>query len=64
MFEGMIEATNTELYDLVLKDAPYVIAAYGLLWLALCGYVTFMLGRMLKMDKEVSLLEDALARKE
>jgi len=59
----MIEPTNMELYELVLHDAPYVIAAYGLLWLSLCGYVTFMLGRMLKMNKEVSLLEDALARK-
>ncbi|MCL2818222.1 MAG: CcmD family protein [Actinomycetia bacterium] len=58
----MIDPTNTELYDLVLRDAPYVIAAYGILWIALCGYVTFMLSRMLKMSKEISLLEDAFAR--
>jgi CcmD family protein len=60
----MIEtATNLELYDLVLHDAPFVIGAYGVLWLALCGYVTFMLFRLLKMNKEVSLLEDAIAKK-
>jgi len=59
----MIDPTNTELYSLVLHDAPYVIAAYGILWLSLCGYATFMLGRMLKISKEVTLLEDALARK-
>ena len=59
----MIDPTNTELYELVLHDAPYVIAAYGILWLALCGYVTFMLGRMLKMGKEISLLEDEIAKK-
>lgn len=60
---NLIDPTNTELYKLVLTDAPYVIAAYGILWLALCGYVTLTLGRILKMDKEVSLLEDAVAKK-
>jgi len=59
----MIEATNTELYNLVLQDAPFVIAAYGILWLALCGYVTFMLMRMLKMNKEVALLEEAIEKR-
>ncbi|MCL2491841.1 MAG: CcmD family protein [Coriobacteriia bacterium] len=56
----MIDPTNTELYDLVLQDAPFVIAAYGILWLGLCAYVTFMLTRMLKMGKELTLLEDAV----
>lgn len=56
----MIDPTNTELYDLVLQDAPFVIAAYGILWLGLCAYVTFMLSRMLKMGKELTLLEDAV----
>ena len=59
----MIEATNAELYQLVLQDAPFVIAAYGILWLALCGYVTFMLMRMLKMNKEISLLEEAIEKR-
>ena len=59
----MIDPTNTELYSLVLHDAPYVIAAYAVLWAALCGYVTFMLMRMLKMDKEVALLEEALEKR-
>jgi CcmD family protein len=60
---NLIDPTNTELYSLVLHDAPYVIAAYGILWLSLCGYVTFVLTRIMKMDKEIMLLEDAIAKK-
>ncbi len=59
----MLDATNKLLYDLVLKDAPYVIVAYAVLWLALAGYVTVTLRRLLKLDKEVKLLEDALKAK-
>jgi CcmD family protein len=59
----MIDPTNTELYSLVLHDAPFVIAAYGLLWLALCGYVTFILARMMRMKKELSLLEEAFEKR-
>ncbi|MCL2655314.1 MAG: CcmD family protein [Coriobacteriia bacterium] len=59
----MVDATNSLLYQLVLKDAPYVIAAYAVLWLALAGYVTVTLRRLMKLDKEVKLLEDAVAAK-
>ncbi|MCL2025141.1 MAG: hypothetical protein FWG78_05165 [Coriobacteriia bacterium] len=59
----LIHPTNTELYALVLHDAPFVIAAYGLLWLMFCGYVTFILVRLVKTDKQIALLEDAVAKK-
>ena len=59
----MVDATNSLLYKLVLNDAPYVIAAYAVLWLALAGYVTVTLRRLVKLDKEVTLLEDAVATK-
>ncbi|MBK5211489.1 MAG: CcmD family protein [Coriobacteriia bacterium] len=57
MFET---ATNSELYKLVLQDAPYVIWAYAILWIALCGYVTFILRRMLKIEKEIDVLSDTV----
>lgn len=60
---NLIDPTNTELYTLALQDAPYVIWAYGLLWAALCGYVTFILARMLKMEKEIDLLQDVVDKK-
>ena len=59
----MVDATNSLLYQLVLKDAPYVIAAYAVLWLALTGYVTVTLRRLMRLDREVKLLEDAVAAK-
>ena len=31
----MLNETNIELYRLVIADAPYVIAAYAVLWIAL-----------------------------
>lgn len=60
----MIEtATNAELYSLVLKDAPYVIWAYGIIWAAMIGYVTFILRRMLKIEKEISILSEVVKGK-
>ena len=59
----LINPTNTELYSLALRDAPYVIGAYGVLWLMFCGYVTFILVRLLKKDKQIALLEDAVNKR-
>lgn len=60
----MIEtATNAELYSLVLKDAPYVIWSYGIIWAAMIGYVTVILRRMLKMEKEIDVLAEAIKSK-
>jgi len=58
-----MEATNAELYRLALTDAPYVIAAYGVLWVALIGYVTLVLRRIMRLEKEVVVLEESLERR-
>jgi len=55
--------TNLELYRLAITDAPYVIAAYAILWIAFVGYVTLALRRMMRLEKEVQVLEDAVARR-
>ena len=57
------DPTNLELYRLALVDAPYVIAAYAILWIAFVGYVTIVLRRMMRLEKEVDVLEDAVARR-
>jgi CcmD family protein len=54
-----MDPTNKELYTLVLADAPYVVAAYAVLWVALCVYVTMVLRRIMRLEKEIVLLEDA-----
>ena len=56
--------TNTEIYSLVLHDAPYVIAAYGILWVALIVYVTLVLRRIMRLEKEVVVVEEAVARRD
>lgn len=58
-----MEATNAELYRLVIADAPYVIAAYGILWAAFVVYVTMVLRRMIKLEREVLILEESVERR-
>jgi len=58
-----VDPTNIELYRLALHDAPYVIAAYGILWAAFVVYVTMVLRRITRLEKEVTLLEEAVERK-
>lgn len=55
-----MDPTNAELYKLVLADAPYVIWAYGIIWLAMIGYVTFILRRVLRVEKEIDVLENVV----
>lgn len=58
-----MEATNAELYRLVLQDAPYVIGAYAVLWLAFVGYLTMVLTRLGRLEKEVEVIENAVAKR-
>jgi CcmD family protein len=58
-----VEATNAELYRLALHDAPYVIAAYAVLWVAFAGYLTMVLRRIMRLEKEVTVLESAVAKR-
>jgi CcmD family protein len=53
----------TEIYRTVLGAAPYVIAAYFLLWLGLVAYVAFGIGKITKLEKQVAVLEESLARR-
>jgi CcmD family protein len=59
-----MDATNAELYKLVLPDAPFVVAAYSILWLALIGYVSIVFTRLMRIEREVRLVEEASARRE
>jgi len=59
-----MDPTNAELYKLVLPDAPYVVAAYGILWLALVAYVSVVLTRLMRLEKEMTIVEESCARRE
>ena len=54
----------TEIYRNVVGAIPYVLAAYGLLWLGLFGYITFVLLRLGGLEKQISLLESTMARRD
>jgi len=52
-----------EIYRTVLDAAPYVIAAYALLWVGLGGYIFFVLRRLAGVEREIAVLEESLARR-
>ena len=60
---NFIDPTNSELYSLVLHDAPYVVGAYAVIWLALTLYVASIIRRMTKIEREVEVLQDLVERK-
>lgn len=52
-----------EIYRTVLGAAPYVLAAYVLLWVGLMGYVALGIRRVRALEKELAVLEEAVARR-
>lgn len=52
-----------QIYQLVVPSLPYVIGAYGILWLGLMGYVAVALNRVGKLEKQLTLVEDAMAKR-
>lgn len=53
-----------DIYSEVIPQAPYVIAAYGLIWVALLGYVGLVFSRLKRIEKEISVVEAAVKRRE
>ncbi|ANE22259.1 MAG: CcmD family protein [Eggerthellaceae bacterium] len=53
-----------QIYATILPSAPYVIAAYALVWLALLVYVVLITVRLKKTEAQMAVLEEALAAKE
>lgn len=50
-------------YGAVLPAAPYVIAAYVLVWLAIFVYVLIVVRGLKKNESDIVALEKAMARK-
>ncbi len=54
-----------EIYSTVIPSAPYIIAAYALLWVALLVYVFMIMRGVKRASERMSLIEEELAdRKE
>lgn len=53
-----------EIYSTILPSAPYVIAAYALMWASLFIYVFIVMRGQKKIEKQMSVLEETLAQKQ
>jgi CcmD family protein len=54
---------NLDVYKVVFNGAPYVIAAYALIWAALVGFVALIFNRLSRLEKELAVVEDAVERR-
>lgn len=54
----------SDMYSTVLPSAPYIIAAYAIVWLALLVYVLVVIRGLKKTEAQMAVLEDAIARKD
>jgi len=61
--DGLLHPSMAEIYRLVLHDAPYVIASYAIIWIALVGYIVSLMLRTIKIEKEIQVLQDTVDSK-
>lgn len=52
-----------EIYSTILPSAPYIIAAYALIWAALLVYVFVVVRGLKKTEQQVAVLEELVAEK-
>lgn len=52
-----------QIYSLVVPSLPYVIGAYAALWLGLMVYVGLVMNRVGKLERQLALVEDVLAKR-
>ncbi len=53
-----------QIYSTVIPSAPYIIAAYALIWVALLVYLLFIMRGTKKAQAQMALLEEELAAQE
>ena len=51
-----------DIYSTVIPSAPFVIAAYALVWLVLLVYVIVVVRGLKKTEAQIALLEEEVAR--
>lgn len=50
-----------EIYSTIIPSAPYIIAAYALLWIALLAYVLVIMRGVKRANARMALIEEELA---
>ena len=52
-----------DIYSTILPSAPYIIAAYALLWVALLVYVLIIARGTKRAEAQMALIEEELAER-
>ena len=52
-----------DMYSTVIPSAPFIIAAYALVWVALLIYVAITISGLQKTEAQMAVLEEALDKK-
>lgn len=52
-----------QIYSLVVPSLPYVIGAYAVLWVGLMVYVSLVLSRLGKLERQLVLVEETVAKR-
>ena len=53
-----------DMYSTVIPSAPFLIAAYALVWAALLVYVIVVVRGLKKTEAQMAVLEETLAKKQ
>lgn len=53
----------SDIYSTVIPSAPFIIAAYAIVWLALLVYVIIVVRGLKKTEAQMAVLEEAVASK-
>lgn len=51
-----------EIYATILPSAPFIIAAYALVWLAMFVYIVFSVRRFKSVEAQLALVEQSLGK--
>ena len=49
-----------EIYSTIIPSAPYIIAAYAIVWALVLGVVFALFGRIKRAEKQLALLEESV----
>ena len=52
-----------EIYSTIIPSAPYIIAAYAIIWLVLLIYVFMIVRNLKKTEAQMAVLEEELAER-
>ena len=53
-----MDSVLAEIYSTIIPSAPYIIAAYALIWVALLVYVLIIARGFKKAEAQMALLEE------